>query len=514
MSTSRFRGTLLLTVHSWSTLFVSVLAGGPEALVTNNRSLAEVVQNINGMSSLFALIPVLTGKLQNVKLIAARTFPAALTLAGLGAGRGLSKLQMGLLLVHCELYRNVVDTFSYHHDEYVNKFAPPLIHKPTGTPERHSSNAIINHNITEDYMVEAWFQTQGRPAQIELSQNGNRRTFVGILAFLLLHAVETFLGVRTAAANTGLALIIMQATTAFLWIGGICVIQANRGQGMRFFEVNGRDSPDYRCYQLVTLGDRIQSAVLSTHMDNIRSYKIFNSQYENRMLTLAGGAILASGFIDIIATILIVGLTRWAYWWLAYQVVIVFLKLACSLEPLREQDIKSIQPLIATPMTPLSQPAPLPATSGSGFPILINTTPEFTFLAVLPNKNVVLEHASGLLWQSRSSGLWVGQPYYSMEGSDDKELVRYLVDVNKQLTLDVAEPNKESNDALQREFLACLAAVVNANKVASHEFVAAVKSCVDLIRPAMDPEWFDYGSKDILQALTKCRRNIFWRHTA
>jgi len=66
------------------------------------------MQNINGMSSVLALIPVLTGKSQNVEMIASRIAPASLFLAGLGAGRILTKLQMGILLLNLDLYNNVI----------------------------------------------------------------------------------------------------------------------------------------------------------------------------------------------------------------------------------------------------------------------------------------------------------------------------------------------------------------------------------------------------------------------
>ncbi|GBE77770.1 hypothetical protein SCP_0106520 [Sparassis crispa] len=191
---------------------------------SDSRSFAAAVQNINGMSSIFSLIPVLTGKVQNIKLIAARTFPGSLALAGLGAGRVLTKLQVGMLLFSCELYRNVVGEFSYRHNEYVNVFSPSLIHIPTGTPERHASNVIINHNPSEDCMVEAWFQTQGRPAQVELYQTGNERTFLGMLVYMLIYSMETFLGLRTAATRTRLVLIGMQATAALSWMCAVCIL--------------------------------------------------------------------------------------------------------------------------------------------------------------------------------------------------------------------------------------------------------------------------------------------------
>src|SRR4051812_35646618 len=93
------------------------------------------VLNINGMNSILTLLPVLAGKVPNVKLIASRIYPASFVVAGVGAGRVLSKLQVGILLWSFDIYRNTVGELPYAHDEYVNKFSPTLEHLPTGTAE-------------------------------------------------------------------------------------------------------------------------------------------------------------------------------------------------------------------------------------------------------------------------------------------------------------------------------------------------------------------------------------------
>ncbi|GBE77742.1 hypothetical protein SCP_0106240 [Sparassis crispa] len=454
------------------------------------RSFAAAVQNINGMSSIFSLIPVLTGKVQNIKLIA-----------------------VGMLLFSCELYRNVVGEFSYHHNEYVNVFSPSLIHIPTGTPERHASNVIINHNPSEDYMVEAWFQTQGRPAQVELYQTGNERTFLGMLAYMLIYSVETFLGVRTAATGTGIVLIGMQAAAALSWICAICVLQRCRGQGKRFIELNRLGSSEYRCFKLVTQGHNVHSAVFSIHLNNLQEFNIFRSEYQTRSLKFVGAAILVSAVIDALATILLVGLNSWAYGWLGYQSVILFAKVVFSLEPLREISIKRVWPMVNC-SHPL-QPERASRLRNVRLPMTVNSAPEFTFLEVCIGKNIVVEQATKRRWQSCTPGLYIGQPYFSGEkecaSSLSVSIVRYLALSEGKLTLTVDEPAKEKNQALQREFLACLAEVTKANKVPSLEFVLAVETTMRGVRQTMDAQWFAFGTKDLVQYLETCKTAIIWR---
>jgi hypothetical protein len=51
----------------------------------NPRTWESAVQNINGMNSILTLLPVLTGKVQNIKLVASRVYPASFVVAGIGA---------------------------------------------------------------------------------------------------------------------------------------------------------------------------------------------------------------------------------------------------------------------------------------------------------------------------------------------------------------------------------------------------------------------------------------------
>ncbi|TBU50804.1 hypothetical protein BD309DRAFT_10706 [Dichomitus squalens] len=379
------------------------------------RSLAAAVQNINGASSILSLLPVLTGKTQNVKAVAARTFPGSLSILGVGAGRVLSKLQVGLMLLSTDLYRNVVCDMSAPHQEYVNAFSPSLVHVPTGTPERHASNLIINHNLTEDYMVEAWFQTQGLPAKVELSQRNTRRTFCGLVAYLFMYALETFLAVQNAATGTAAPLVVLQVVSGLLWMLAVCLLQAVRGQGTRFIYLNRMVTTDYRCFQVAVSGKHVHSVVLSTQLDNIREYNLFDSKYESRRLKLVGAVTVLSGIIDIFATFLIVGLSAWAYGWLALQVLIIALKVVFSLEPIRRIPIVDVQPLVGDtpgdtpPVLASFSPDPLRKTR---LPIIVQSAPEFSFREVCIHRNVIVETATQLCWQSRTPGLFIGQPYY------------------------------------------------------------------------------------------------------
>ncbi|KAI0647077.1 hypothetical protein C8Q79DRAFT_603365 [Trametes meyenii] len=388
----------------------------------NSRSLAAALQSINGMSSVLSLIPVLTGKTQNVKAIAARVFPCSLAVAGLGAGRVLSKLQIGLMLLSADLYRNLVGDLSYYHHEYVNTFSPSLINVPSGTPERHTTNTIVNHNPTEDYMVEAWFRTQGLPATVELSQTNNRRVFCGILVYLLLYAFETFLAVQNAATGTALALIVLQTISGACWLGAICVLQAARGQGKRHIHLNRLGTSEYRCYQLALSGQHVRSAVLSTQLSNIREYNLFDSKYESGRLRMVGGAMVASGTIDIFATVLVVGLNEWAYGWLALEVVFVAVKVFFSLEPIRRVPIVDVQ---AMPNSGSGDPGPSSlqrSLSSTRLPIAVNSDPDFSFVEVCVARNIVDDVRTSRVWRSRTPGLYIGQPYHSIDDTTTSQL--------------------------------------------------------------------------------------------
>ncbi|KAI0748148.1 hypothetical protein C8Q80DRAFT_1103280 [Daedaleopsis nitida] len=658
---------------------------------TDDRSLAATLQNINGMSSIFSLLPVLSGKTQNVKAVAARTFPGTLTIAGLGAGRVLTKLQIGMLLFSADLYRNLVGELAYYHEEYVNKFSPPLIHIPTGTPERHSSNVIVNHNPTEDYMVEAWFQTQGLPAKVELSQTSNQRAFCGLLIYLIIYAFETFLSVQNAATGTAIPLIVLQSLSGICWVAAIAVLQVTRGQGKRFIYLNRLATAEYRCFQLISSGTYVHSALFSTQLSNVREYNLFHSRYECKRLKAVGAAMIASAMIDVIATVLVVGLSPWAYGWLGLQITLIIIKVIFSLEPMRRIQIVNVQALVGDSLPDHGSQVAATSRGAEGrktrLPMSIETSAEFAFKEVGATHNVVLETATRAFWQSNTPGVFIGQPYYLQrpglasekraaseesvpklpqllvpaasekdekdEGSDptivplppsldhcasptsagtdytvtpasagfgfvaevprivvspessevaspispvappgipiartlsaqtastraptppakssihrdpsttpsrptgpvstiarnassthhskpdhphhqfarhpphgqktkqkalsplsSPEPIRYLVQQDGLLTLSEEEPMRETNQALQREFLACLAEIVRANKVASPEFLRAVGTMLEGIRSTMTENWYAFGTTEVLRYVRAAREDIVWR---
>ncbi|KAI0721066.1 hypothetical protein C8T65DRAFT_254477 [Cerioporus squamosus] len=400
----------------WALLSRAYTAAAQSDGPSDARSLSAALQNINGMSSIFSLLPVLTGKTQNVKCIAARTFPGSLAVVGLGAGRVLSKLQLGIMLLSADLYRNLVGELSYPHQEYVNAFSPSLVHIPTGTPERHSSNVIVNHNLTEDYMVEAWFQTQGLPAKVELSQWNNLRVFCGLLVYLLAYAFETFLCVQNAATGAAIPLVVVQTVSGVCWIVAVCILQAARGQGKRFVYLNRLATAEYRCFQLITSGKHVRSALISTQLSNIRDYNLYDSKYDSKQLQFVGGAMVASGMIDVFATILVVGLNTWAYGWLAWQVLLlIIIKVIFSLEPIRRVPIVDVQPLVGDTLDQGPSP-PVAASAPQGrrtrLPITVELSSEFSLVEVSVTQNVVRETATRARWCSRTPGLFIGQPYH------------------------------------------------------------------------------------------------------
>lgn len=469
--------------------------------VHGQRDWQSAVQNINGMNSILTLLPVLTGKVQNVKLIASRIYPASFVVAGIGAGRVLSKLQLGILLWSFELYRNTVAELSYAHDEYVNRFMPKLQHIPTGTAERHTTSLIINHNPAEAYMVEAWFRARGRPSTVHLKQNNYTRLLLGSVIYAALYSAETFLAVQNGADGTGRLLIVVQSICVALWLVAVIMVQVARGQGKAEVELNRTGSPEYRCLQMPTLGENVTCEVLSFHLNNLSGFRLYGARYEQPVLRIAGALILVSGVLDVVSTVLIVGLTAWAYPWIGIEVIIIVVKVIFCLEPTREIEIASI----AFDTDGLDQGAP------DILPLRIQLAVGFVCQEVTTDYNVLHEPHTGRNWRSTTAGLWVGQVYTAPDGTGGV-FTRYLAaDHHNKLTLLEAEPEKQNNQALQREFLAALAIVVEANVVPSKRFMAAVDRALENIKDTMTTDWYTFGSKDVMDKVGKARRDATWR---
>ncbi|OQU98293.1 hypothetical protein CLAIMM_04099 [Cladophialophora immunda] len=457
----------------------------PRDLATgaHGRDWQSAVQNINGMNSILTLLPVLTGKVQNVKLIASRSLPASFVVAGIGAGRVLSKLQLGILLWSFELYRNTVAELSYAHDEYMNRFMPKLRHIPSGTAERHTTSLIINHNPAEAYMVEAWFQARGRASTVQLRQNNYVRLLVGSVIYLALYSGETFLAVQNGAEGTGRLLTVVQTVCVCLWLGAVVMTQVARGQGKSEVQLNRLGSPEYRCLQIPTAGEHVTCAILSFHLHNLSGFQVYRANYEQPILRVAGGLILISGVLDLVSTVLIVGLTAWAYPWIGLEVAIILAKVVFCLEPTREIEIASVD-------------------AGGSAPVQGGPDP-------LPLQIQLADHF--VCQRSNSAGLWIGQAYIASDGAGGISTRHLSLNGQKKLVLVADEPEKQDNQALQREFLAALASVVEANVVPSEKFIAAVEQTLDNIKRTMAVNWFAFGSKDVMDKVNRARRNRRWR---
>jgi len=471
-----------------------------------DRDWQSAVQNINGMNSILTLLPVLTGKMQNVKLVASRIFPASFVMAGIGAGRVLSKLQLGILLWSFELYRSTVGELSYAHDEYINKFMPKLQHVPTGTPERHTTSLIVNHNMAEIYMVEAWFQARGCPSIVRLKQNNNTRLFVGSVIYLALYSTETFLAVQNGAEGTQRLLIIVQSITVGLWLVPVIMTQIARGQGKAEVDLNRIGSPEYRCLQMPTSGEHVVSELFSFHLNNLSGFHLYQSKYEQPMLRVAGGMILLSGFLDVVSTILIVGLTNWAYAWIGFELVIILAKVIFCLEPVREIEIASV----VIDATSSNQPEPGP----DMLPLKIQFGDGFVSKRVTTDYNCVYNVSNpSVEYRSTTAGLWIGQLYVTPDSKNtDGASTRYLaINDQKRLVLVTGEPEKQSNQALHREFLAAMATIVEANILPSEQFTTAIHRTLDNIEHTMTAEWYSFGSRMVFEKLAKAKRGRKWR---
>lgn len=481
---------------------ISARSATPQEL---DRSWQTAVQNINGMISILTLLPVLTGRAQNVKLVASRLLPGSFIVTGIGAGRVLMKLQTGILLCSFDLYRNVIGDISYPHDEYVNKFSPKLDHIPTGTPERHATAAYINHNPAEVYMVEAWFRSQGRPTIVKLRLNNQIRVAVGFAIYLCLYAGETFLAMHNAATGCKTVFLALQGVSVLLWLAATTVIQIRKGEGKKEVELNDTQSSEYRCFRVSLLGNNVSSALLSFNLNNLDGYRVFQAEYNQGSLVFAGVLVLISGLIDMLSTVLIVGLTFWAYPWLAVELLIILAKVIFCIEPVRYTEIAHVK-LFSSQEIPQ-----LPQNTALEIPLHIHTDKRWTNISVTTDYNILKDNDTGITWQSTSAGIFIGQHYTAIENG--VRTLRHLAFTGQEKKLGLVNdpPELQSNQALQREFLAALCAVVHANKVPSKEFITAVETLMANVRPTMAQIWYSFGTKDLADAVAAAKSTLAWR---
>lgn len=470
----------------------------------NDRTWQHAVQNINGMTTILALIPVQTGKNQNVKLAGSRIFPASHVLAGVGAGRVLAKVQLGVLLWSFQLYRNTIGEALTPHEEYINSYAPKLNHFATATPERHTKGAIESHNIAENYMVEAWFRAQGTPAEAYLDHNSHGRAIIGLIVYIGLYAAETYIAARNAAVGTANAFVTLQVISAFIWVAGSTILHFSKSQGMEKIGLNNIESPDYRCFTMPIYGDNVKSEAFGFDYFNVYHYKLFPRGYEHFPIRIAGSLVAFSGLLDLISTILLVGFTYWAYPWLGIEIVIIFAKVLFCLEPLRHTEIAKVVAQGGFDSDLIDQEGTvkkLPLTIPMAWPYLCNS--------VTTDYNIVEDATTHAIWRSTTAGSWIGQEYVS------KGTTKYLsfVDVDGGQLLGLVEdvPSPQKNHALDREFLATLKILMETNKVPSREFVNAVERTVNNIRETMEDAGFQYGTKELIPVITKAKNELTWR---
>ncbi|KAH8923880.1 hypothetical protein BT69DRAFT_1333484 [Atractiella rhizophila] len=479
-----------------------------------DRSLATALKNINGISSLLSLVPILTGKTQNVKMVASRILPVTLIFGGVGAGRCLAKLQLGVMLCNLELYRNIVADFTYAHDEYVNRYSPVFSHVASATPERHSGSQYVNHNPSEDYLVEASFQGKGQfPNVVELSQTNTQRALGGFLIFLPIYALEVVISLFCAAEGTNVALAVALGLAMILWIAGIAILHFTRGMGLRSLQLNGRGDA-WRHLQVVTLGHNVKSTPLSFNTEYATTFNLFEAKYDRKAIRIAGICILLSGAIDGLSTILVLGLNIWSYPWLALQIAILIVKVGISLEPLRRIRIAKVSTVVEVTTDP---------NRGTWLPIQVcnfGTLNGSTFSCegCFTKRTVITEELLGgttRTWESKTAGISVGQVYH-LHPEREPPVLRYLSPSadGASLVLTDTKPKIQSNAALEREFLACLGDIVGANKVPSQDFINAVRSLMKGMEGTMDEKWFKVGAKDLMERLKRAQKVVSWNERA
>lgn len=475
---------------------------------SEDRSWQSAIQDINGMISILTLLPILTGKRQNIKLVASRILPASFVLAGMGAGRVLGKLQLGILLSNFDLYRNTVGELTYAHDEYVNTNCPALIHIPTNTPERHATGAYINHNASEAFMVEAWFRTQGRPAVVELKQSNTRRMLCSYIIYIMLYVGESYIALRNAAVGCEHIFAGLQACSVIIWLGCITTVQIRRGQGRDEFRVNRIGSEEYRCFQIPTSGENVSSVRVSFHLDNLSKYRLFVPDYEQPILAIAGMLILLSATLDIFSTVLIVGKTQWAYPWIGIELLLIFTKVIFCMEPLRQMEIRGLR--YQDDNTAVSDRG-LETNVAQLIPLHIPTDPAWRCLGVWTTHISLQDVETGVEWRSTTAGVSIGQDYVSID--NDTKAVKHLAfsATSKSLCLVDEQPALQTNQALQREFLAALCSITKANCVPSKAFLDAVEKTSRNIAVEMNEMWYDFGSKELTKELEKQRWYTWWR---
>ncbi|EXJ69473.1 uncharacterized protein A1O5_07509 [Cladophialophora psammophila CBS 110553] len=164
------------------------------------------------------------------------------------------------------------------------------------------------------------------------------------------------------------------------------------------------------------------------------------------------------------------------------EVTIILTKGIFCLEPTREIEIASID-------------ADRNGPDQCGFALLllkIQLGGHFVCQKVTTDPNVVRDTHASLGWQSTTAGLWIGQAEAASDGAGGISTRYLIMDQQKNLALAAGEPEKQDNQALQREFLAALVSVDEANVVPSEIFIAAVEQTLDDIKHIIATNCFEF----------------------
>jgi len=175
---------------------------------------------------------------------------------------------------------------------------------------------------------------------VDLRQDNNIRIVVAILIYLPLFAGETYLSVQNAAIGCATIFIVVQAVSAAFWLAATWIFQNKKGQGNPKVYLNDINSPEYRCFRIPVLGKHVLPSIMSFHLENLEKFQLYGSNWETLMLKLAGIFVILSAILDVLSTILIVGKTTWAYYWIGIELAVILVKVGCCLEPLRFTEIR------------------------------------------------------------------------------------------------------------------------------------------------------------------------------
>ena len=237
---------------------------------------------------------------------------------------------------------------------------------------------------------------------------------------------------------------------------------------------------------------------MSFHLENLEKFQLYGSNWEALMLKLAGIFVILSAILDVLSTILIVGKTTWAYYWIGIELAVILVKVGCCLEPLRFTEIQKTHTNATEMMTQT------PDSTALRLPLDIHLAGPWRCQMVTTSHNIFENQTTGDLWKSTTAGLSIGQNYCCINNPDQSG-TKYLAKTDQidLITLIDSPPKSEDSHALQREFLTAVSAIVATNSVPSRDFIAAIETTIENVRSAMPKFWFDYATAGLLDGISR-----------